>query len=568
VPFDQLDPEWVAAGDTRNWFAEDPLLDWLDLYGTNHGFQRDNEDPRYDPRLDMTTFIFAKGREFEKRVVEMIGHRCQLYRPSGDTREERAIDTQRLVNEQVEGIYQGTLLDAENKVYGKPDLLVRSDILCKLCDCPPDKLGDAPHYRVIDVKFSNVPLLVSGLIGSAKKKHIAQLYLYNRMLGAIQGYTPERAYLIGRTYEQREERYENCLHMLAPAKMNDVELAQDVDSAIYWLRKVRNEGSEWGVLPEPANEWLRPHMGNDQDSPWRNAKKLIAEEIKEHTSLWQVGVRGRNIAIAKGIHGYDHPECCADHFGLTGNKPKTLQRILDVQKPGAPAVLPNRIETDRENWHRKRDVEFYVDFETVNDMNDRFDKLPHRGGQNLIYMIGCGHEEDGEWKFECFICDRMTEPCEKEQIDKWIAHMMNTCVRLGGMDPHVFHWSPHEKVSLTTHFESARKRHPDNKWPEPTWYDFLNKVVRPEPVTVKGAYAFGLKAVANAMAKNDLIATNWGSSRIDGMGAMLGGWACDEEAEKRGCYMVDIDLMHEIREYNEVDCKVMWEAINYLRRHH
>jgi hypothetical protein len=162
----------------------------------------------------------------------------------------------------------------------------------------------------------------------------------------------------------------------------------------------------------------------------------------------------------------------------------------------------------------------------------------------------------------------MTEPCEKEQIDAWVAHMMNTCLRLGGMDPHVFHWAPHEELSLTKAFDAARKRHPDNDWPEPTWYDFLNKVVKKEPVTVKGAYAFGLKAIANAMAKNGLIATNWGSSKIDGMGAMIGGWWCDDDAEERGCSMREIDLMHDIREYNEVDCRVMWEAIDYLRKHH
>jgi hypothetical protein len=230
--------------------------------------------------------------------------------------------------------------------------------------------------------------------------------------------------------------------------------------------------------------------------------------------------------------------------------------------------MPERVAYDRDNWHPKKKVEFYVDFETVSDMNDKLDLLPERGGQPLIYMIGCGHEEEGEWKFECFICDRMTEPCERDQIDAWVAHMMNTCLRLGGMDPHVFHWAPHEKVSLSTAFDAARKRHPDNDWPEPTWYDFLNNVVKKEPVTVKGACAFGLKAIANAMAKNGLIATNWGSSNIDGLGAMIGGWWCDDEAEKLGCSMREIDLMHDIREYNEVDCRVMWEAIAYLREHH
>ncbi len=56
--------------------------------------------------------------------------------------------------------------------------------------------------------------------------------------------------------------------------------------------------------------------------------------------------------------------------------------------------------------------------------------------------------------------------------------------------------------------------------------------------------------------------------RIDGLGAMVGAWWCDEEAEKTGQPMIELDLMKEIRDYNEVDCKVMWEAISYFRKHH
>ena len=559
---------WVAAGDTRNWFEDDTLLDWLKLFGEAKGFTKDTDDPKFEPRLDMATFIFAKGREFERRVVEMLGDKCELHEPGGENREERAQDTERLIKAGVEAIFQGTLIDPDNQAYGKPDLIVRNDVLQKLCDVAPKSIQPEPHYRIVDIKFSTMKLLVGGFTGADRRKEAGQLFVYNRALGKIQNYFPEHAYLIGRTYECNKERFENCLHMLAPVKLNDPQLEQDVDSALQWIRKLREEGMGWNVLPEPSNDWMRPNMGNDKDSPWRKAKKEINEQIKDHTTLWQVGTKQRANAIAKGIHRHDDTNCCADIYGVSDGKSKILQCIIDTQRPDAPAVMPDRIQTDRENWHPKRPLEFYVDFETVNDMNDLFDRLPERGGQNLIFMIGCGHEEDGEWKFECFVCDRMTEACEKDQIDKWIDHMSKTAKRFGVERPHVFHWSPHEKVSLTTHFDSARKRHPDNNWPEPTWYDFLNNVVKKEPVTVKGAYAFGLKAVANALAKNDFTSTNWGSSRIDGMGAMLGGWACDDEAAEKGCPMRGLDLMREIEEYNEVDCKVMWEAINYFRKHH
>jgi predicted RecB family nuclease len=560
--------DWVSAGDIRNWFADDTLLDWLQLYGEQRGFKKDTDDPDFEPQLHMPTFIMAKGREFERRVVELLRKRCAIHAPVGEDREERARDTERLIANGAEAIYQGTLLDHAARTYGKPDLIVRNDVLARLCDNPPKAIDGESHYRIVDIKFTTAKLLVSGYLNSGFRANAAQLFVYNRALGAIQNYLPNTAYIIGRTYEGKSGRRESCLHLLAPAKINDVELAQDVDSAVHWIRKLREEGADWSVLPEPSNDWMRPNMRNDRDFPWYKAKKEINEQIKDHTTLWRVSPKHRRSAIANGVFRHDDANCCADIFGLSHGYAKTLQCILDVQREAAPPIMPARIDTDRENWHPKRKVEFFVDFETANDLNDNFEKLPDRGGQNLIFMIGCGHEEEGEWKFECFICDRMREADERVQIEKWIDHMKRTCLSLGGMNPHVFHWSPHEKVSLTTHFESARKRHPGNDWPEPTWYDFLNKVVKPEPVTVKGAYAFGLKPVANAMYMNGLTDTNWGSSRIDGLGAMLGGWACDVEAEKLGCSMRELDLMKEIEEYNEIDCKVMWEAINYLREHH
>ena len=61
--------DWVSATRTRNRVLGDPLLDWLELYGSDRGFERDDELPDYDPRTDFTEFLFAQGRAFENAVV-------------------------------------------------------------------------------------------------------------------------------------------------------------------------------------------------------------------------------------------------------------------------------------------------------------------------------------------------------------------------------------------------------------------------------------------------------------------------------------------------------------------
>jgi hypothetical protein len=115
---------------------------------------------------------------------------------------------------------------------------------------------------------------------------------------------------------------------------------------------------------------------------------------------------------------------------------------------------------------------------------------------------------------------------------------------------------------------SAYNRHPDNNWPDPNWFDFLQRVMRQEPVVVRGAHGFGLKAITKALNNLELIDIEWPDGTTDGLGAMTGAWWCDEQAEINGDTLTDYELMDDIRDYNEIDCRAMLEIISYLRIKH
>ena len=343
-----------------------------------------------------------------------------------------------------------------------------------------------------------------------------------------------------------------------------------VEAGCDWLRRLRAEGAAWAPLPSPTVPELWPNA-NDDGFPWQDAISRIANSLDELTQLWWVGPDRRDAAHRNGIFSWRDPLATAEGLGVAGRTTQpTLQAILEVnQAPEGPTVRPERVSTAEDEWRPVPKLEFYVDFETVNNVNDDFAKIPEQNGQNLIFMIGCGHMQDDEWVFRCFTVDRLKEDSEANIIDEWLSHMKAAAAALVSREkPRIIHWSYAEPVNYEEAYDSARDRHPDKGWPAVNWFDLWAKVVRKEPVVVRGALNFGLKSFARAMHSHGLIETSWGDTMVDGLGAMTGAWWCDDEAGNRGISLITTDLMQEIADYNEVDCKVTMEILRFLRLNH
>ena len=585
---------WVSPTRTRNYVLDDPLLDWLHLHGAAQGFQRDSSLPQYDSRTDFTEFLFAQGHKFEAAIVALLrqDHPVETIAttPRVDARRlEKAQATFAAMQQAVPIIHQGVLWDAEHETYGIADLLVRSDVLQELFPgalspsetghAAPDLPGANWHYRVVDIKFTTLHLSSRGELsnsGSAPAYKV-QLFIYNRALGRLQGYEPPVSYLLGRGWRQGPQRGSRALDRLASVPQagtatGTTPIAEIAAAAVQWARTVKTAGAAWQVLPQPSVPELYPNGSNLADAPWHNAKRRIASELEELTQLWWVSAKGRRQAHEAAIFRWTDPRVTPERVGVTNaSTAATLARILSVNRDAdGPSVQPPRIGASREEWHPTPPLEFYVDFETVSDLADDFSRLPERGGQPLVFMIGCGHLEAGTWHFESFVVDALTEPEEARVIDAWLAHMEQVRCRLAPAlaAPRLIHWSPAEVSFLERAYNSAKARQHRPDWPSPNWFDFLTKVVRAEPVVVRGTLGFGLKAVAKAMHAHGLIETLWGDGPTDGLGAMVGAWWCAEESRRTGVPMRRLELMQDIMCYNEVDCRVLMEIVRYLREHH
>ena len=128
-----------------------------------------------DKKLPYSEFLqekFEEGKDFEKQIASKL----KFEQPDEELSfEDKAKKTSKLMKNKKKLIYQGVLI--VDNLIGIPDFLEKKK--------GQSNLGDY-HYQVCDVK--------KGL--SAKQEYVMQILFYSYLLEKIQGFMPQKAYLI------------------------------------------------------------------------------------------------------------------------------------------------------------------------------------------------------------------------------------------------------------------------------------------------------------------------------------------------------------------------------------
>lgn len=626
--------EWISATKTRNYMLNDPICDWLSEHhnsttrgltsgtGSSNGSSKTFTQPQ-EPRSSssFTKYIMDQGIEFESHVlvllmeklgadmVKQIGGELNCRSPS---KIQETFDAMMLG---VPVIHSGLLHNPKTKTFGIPDLIVRSDWLHKIVDLAPytideqtisaSRLRDvhhaktAPnyHYVIIDIKFSTLDLRSDGvhlLNSSSYPAYKSQLHIYNEALALIQGYKPDKAFILGRKWCFSKNGVKNkgksCFDRLGCInyQSKDSKYIQKTSEALKWIQDVRSpEAKDWNISKTPfERKELYPNMSNYHDFPWRGVKENIAAENKEITSLWMMGVKNREIAHSKGIYEWTDPKCNVETLGVGENShftKRVLDAILDINKPkytkkgklieNKRKVEPLRITNNEGGWQDPQKLEFFVDFETVNDVVTDFSDLPEVKSTTLISMIGVGYicPTAGTWVYKNFTVDKLSLLDEEQICINFVNYIEQEAKLYKVKSPKCIHWAPAEhtfwKGAVDRHYPKSKKWDTSGKkW---GWFDLL-QVFRQEPIVIEGCLGFGLKAVSSALKKHGCISTGWdsGSSCLDGQGAIIGAWKAHCQAQSQRISMKNTPLMREIAKYNESDVKVLYEIITYLRENH
>jgi putative phage-type endonuclease len=518
--------QWKNLNSISNFYNNDTILDWLNMYGKNL-YPKDKKKISH-------TFIENKSKEFKKNVFQYLKNLYPDKFIEITNQPENYLKSDFYFNQTIDSlnkypiIMNGILHNEKYKLFSKIDLIINKEYFNLLTG----KNVSEYDFILIKIEYStNKFIKETDYINSS-------LYQRNYMHVLNDIFEQKNINTIGGLLGYKSNLNNNCFQSIGLVKKEN----KDLDSALSWLQILKQEGNLWSINP-PTNSQLYPNMKNYSDYPWHNTKKVIAEQINEITQLTNCSLYQRKKFHEQGIFSLQN---------INNNEFKSP--ILDINFNSNQIFLPEKVNNNYLNWKNCK-KEIYIDFETVNDIDKDFSCFPNHINKNYIFMIGIGYNNNGKWNYYNLTVDKIDMESE--------LNILQECkLLLQELDYDImYHWSNAEINFL----KKSNKRHGTNFNLDKN-FDLL-KLFKNEPITIKGLFDYKLKNVIKIMNQHNLINIKW-DEISDGLEAMILTWKYNKIACKNNIKLNQINKFKSIIDYNEIDCKSMFEIVNYLKHNH
>jgi hypothetical protein len=563
--------DWVSGSSIKNYLLKDSLVDWLELYY----YSKKSTKQKINNKESETNILFSKGNEFEQLVFDFLDKKfknetimiCKS-RPDFFNR-DLVKETVEAMNSKIPIIKQAMLVNETNFTCGVADLLVRCDYLDKLFKTPVNYQYSEIHYVVIDIKWSLLNLCADGihiLNSDRVPAYKGQVALYNLAMGKLQGYIPSKVFILGKNWRWNSKSLSgyDCFDRCGTIDYEtfDQQYIQLTHDAIEWLRDVRLNGSDWDCM-NPHRPEMYPNMCSNANPKWGLVKQELADSIEEITKIWMVSSSNRDYAHSNNIFKWSDKKCCSESLNIKGKKiAPVVNKFIEMNRPSESKIItPDSLQMN-ELSNKDKSVEFYIDFETINDifMKDSINIHNSHGYSDICFRISVGYELNNTYKFVAFKMKHYSLEEEKRifcQFRDFIEKF-----RVKNKTVKIFHWANAEQ----TFMNHANERHNGflTQWMKTIELVDVCKIFIKTPIIIKGMFKFKLKEVAKAMYSHGMIQTKWDSdSEIsDGLGAMMG--AIEYYKDPKNAK--NKKMMKKIEHYNDIDTKVVWEIVKYLRK--
>lgn len=562
---------WVSATRIRNYMLDDPIIDWLSM---NHKYKMKINSE--SANITFKKYIMKQGTEFEKNIINEIKEKFPTETIVVANEQEsksynKFIKTIQCIKKCIPIIFNGILHDYDCRTFGIPDLIVRCDYINKIFNKDIIKNPSKTSYRIIEIKFTTLNLCADGK-HLRKTENInaykGQLYIYNKILGNILGSIPSKSYIIGKGYVYK--KCKDCFRggpFDRPAhinfKSNDEFIRVKTANAIKWIRDLNLNSNKMKLY---SRDELKPNMCISDDN-WNVVKNDISNEYNEITLLWNCGIKNRKIAESNNVANWKtHKNLTSKLLGITGEKiSRILQIFIDLNQESTLnnrlLLHPKKINKSYNNWTNQENFDdYYIDFETISPNIINQQSI----NSAFIFMIGIGVKNMyNKWEFKCFISNGLTLNDERNMLIEFHSYIENHSTDTTNRKKRLWHWGNAEQHL----YKSCMSRHVniiDNNILPTEWCDLL-KMFKDQIIITNGMLNFSLKSVVRAFHKNNFIKTTYdGLDVVNGLDAMLYAFnlynmnITNELIESK-------PLMINIKKYNEIDCKAVFEILQFLR---
>jgi hypothetical protein len=525
----------------KHFILNDPLCDYYNIMGTKY---KKDSDSFYKQH------IISESKNYKEKLLNTIIQKSGISDTEGINIETtmKKIKTNELL------ITNAKLYNHKYNIHVNCDIIIKNKLLRKIfpqIHNYPLHLINSEKYLCINLSFSTVHFKIDlqdiqndNLILYKK----CQLYLCSRAIKEINHSTPLN-FIFAKEYYYKKKLLDK--NNFIGCILIDKAIKQKIKDAIQWIYKLKKEYKYMKLLPRPTHFELYPNM-NYKESEWENEKIKLAEKIKEITLVWNISFNERCEFIKDNIYCWDDPKLLSK---LKESKKKNIQeRMIHMNQQNDILIYPRKnISSEFLQILSRKKNEFYFDVESFLSFDEKQELFMDEFKKNepMIGIIGIIHNQI----FKDFTIHKYSLQDEKKCIQYFLDYLQKLCKN---EFIYLYHWGHAECKYL----EYMKQIYPEYDYSKIQLINMLD-YFRTQPIIVQGIFKFGLKSIGKALYKHNLIKSTW-LENDNGLDSMIQFKQICQNHTKN-IPLKRNNTIHNIVEYNRIDCQVLYEIVELLR---
>lgn len=515
---------FIIFNNLKNYIKNDPILDWLDLYGEKNLYKKDN-------KVNYFNFLLKKSNEFRINSLEdllsKIGIKYSFIN-------KKTIIYKNNLNKD----FYTNLFVINNNIQTTIDFVISEKIAKNLFRIS----NNSNKYYVVKFAYFTGKCNKYGKL-SNNHKHILLKYNIHFDYNLIKNKNYNISSNIIIIFKNIKNSSKNWI-IYNINQDNTLYYKNTLKKSIKWYKFISTKGDKIN-LNERNIKLLKlyPNMKNTNDYPWSNSKMIIAKKFKEITLIWNLNYKDRNNIIKNyNINTWDKLKI--NMINKSTEKKKIIEGIININK--SPKSIVNYSISNNELLSTF-DREIYLDFEVLTDIFIEDFNMKN----NYVFMIGALFLDNkiSSFKFRYYLVEDISNKFEKKIFNNLIKDIINFSEN---KQIPVYHWGDIENYIYNNIKTKYNLLDNDN-----IKFIDLNRIFKKNNIFIKGCFNYSLKNVGNALFNNNIIQTKWDSSISNGIEAML---------EYYYVYKKNYnENIANIIRYNYVDVKILQEINSWLK---